>query len=225
MVYCDNPIIYNNFKIELKINEIVVTNFNDKDKYIRCKNKLKLLLLYQYIKLKNEKVKQKIYDYIKYMINIPLHENLIQDIIKNNIKNCSNNKKINNKLRKKRYIMEYRILCEIIEKEVIIKNKKEKSVKYISKLHINIDDYIDYNKNKICDKTQIMNITGTIKTILHTIKDIIDIEVVYIYVTQLIICMHDNDYQNPLFILMKDKILKEINNKSLGSPDFPDMNF
>lgn len=70
MNYYDNPIIYKNYKIEFKTNEIIITNINIKNKYMRCKNKIKLLLLYKYIKFKREKYFYDIGDEINLLLNI-----------------------------------------------------------------------------------------------------------------------------------------------------------
>lgn len=63
MIYCDNPIIYKNYNIDFNSNEIIIKRLNfNKNKYKRCKNKMKILLLYQYVKIKKEIIENNRYN-------------------------------------------------------------------------------------------------------------------------------------------------------------------
>lgn len=247
MIYYDNPINYKNYKIEFKINEIIITNLKYiNNKHIKYKIKLKLLLLHEYVKIKRKKRNDEMVNYIKYMINIPLHENIIQDIIKNiskekepnNLKFNStinnnneiikydnilhvdkNNKKINNKLRRKKYIMEYKNLCKVIKIKVIENPKNFKCSKCkvnncsgYNKIKNNICKFIDYDKNKLYNKEQISFIIAELMKIINIIKNqyVDGIDNIKIYVFHLLNCMKKDNYQNPLFISLKNKLLKEI---------------
>lgn len=233
VVYCDNPTIYKNYKIDFKINEINITNLKYiNNKYIRCKNKLKILLLYEYIKLKRKSYIN-ISNYINYMINIPLHENIVQNIIRNikknkEINNCEkpticineNNKKINNKLRKKKYIMEYKVLCSIINIKIIENSNIFKCFKCINcnnncirynKIKNSICKLIDYKNNKIYNKEEIASIVSDLLKIINILKKISNIDNIIKYVSHLLYCINQNNYQNACFISLKSKFLKEIN--------------
>lgn len=226
MFYYDNPINYQYYKINFEIEEIIIEKISQNNKYIQCKNKLKILLLYEYIKIR----RRKIVNYIKYMINIPLHENIVQNIIKNisyvkneeNIKlkkdkfkfifnynetisremyekyrnkykkhdnvqdifdknKNINNKMINSKLRKKRYIMEYKILCRIIKFKIIenpkfyesiTKIKINKQINYI-KIGNDILKFIDYEQNKLYGIKDITSIIFGLMKIINIIKNIL----------------------------------------------------
>lgn len=158
LVYYDNPTIYKCYKIDFKMDKIIVKKIDLKNKYIKYKNKMILLLLYQYIKVKRKKISR----YIEYMIKVPLHVDIIQNIIQKNKISCenkqnlinTNNKKKHKKLKKKKYIMEYKGFCIIIKSLVIDKNGNH--FRCIPDVKKGIDNYIDYNNNKIYDKPHIM---------------------------------------------------------------------
>lgn len=241
MVYCDNPINHKNYKIEFKINEIIITNLKYiNNKYIRCRNKLKIIILYEYIKIKRKKYDE-IISYVKYMINIPLHENLIQNIVKNisknkdqeknkinktlnivekinilnynNHKNVENikNKLVNKNYYKKKYIIEYKNLCKIIKIKVI--NENQNYFKHLTKIEKDINKCIDYKLNRYLKREDIIFIVADIKKILDMLEEIINIKIVIMYVTQLFNCIYESKYQNPLFIIFKNQLLKEIQQK------------
>lgn len=211
IVFGDSIINHKNYKIEFKINEIIITNLKYiNNKYVGCKNKIKLILLYEYIKIKRNK-HDKIINYVKYMIYIPLHEKVIQKIVKNissKIKEEEKNKLINKKLYKKKYIMEYKNLCKIIKIKVI--NDNQDYFKRFTKIEKDINKHIDYNLNKYLKKKDIIFIISYIKQKLDILEEFLNIKIVIMYVTELFNCIYKNDYQNQAFIIFKKHLLKEI---------------
>lgn len=190
MSYYDNPIKNKNYEINFKTNKIIINDLNIiKNKYIRCKNKIKILLLYEYIKMKKRIFKKT----INYMINVPLHEDIIQKIVKIN----SN-----------RHIIEYKILCDVIKKEVIYKYNNY--FKCNPKISNNIKIYINYDRNKFCNKNEIMNIIIKLKNIIFILKNFMEIHFIVIYINQFYKCLKENMYQNDGFISIKKMINKTI---------------
>lgn len=152
MVYNDNPIIYQYYKINFKTDEIIIENLNQNNKYIHCKNKLKVLLLYEYIKIK----RKKIVGYIKYMINVPLHENIIQNIIKN-MSFVKYEEKL--KLKKKKFKLTFNYNEEDTNEEIYKlykdKNKQYENINILK--YKNIFQTDDFSGGKIEYKENIYN--------------------------------------------------------------------
>lgn len=191
MIYCDNPITYKNYKLTFNENKVSIINLKKiKNKYLIFKNKILLLLLYQYIKIKRKKKLEKINKYINYMIKIPLHENIIQKIIK----------KVTNM-----HDFEYKILCNIIKEKVI----NENTYYFVNiKRYNNINTYINYNKNKIYDKSEIIEILIEIKKIFFKIQKYINIHIFIIYINHFLKCLFKNTYHDYDFISVKNLINK-----------------
>lgn len=201
MVYYDNPIKYKNYKIEFKMDEIIVTEFNNiKKKYTRCINKMILLFLYNYVKIKREN-HEKIINYIFYDVNkeIDIISNIdisIFEDTKNNpiIKICKPDNLIS-KFDVKYHLKKGNTIINDNGK-FYVKNKKQ-NISYVEDSYIlQLLKNINNNYNHILNEIKINKKKNTIN-IIYKCMDIIEFTI-------------DNFYNIPQeYVISKKRSIKK----------------
>lgn len=122
--------------------------------------------------------------------------------------NKKKKKNKNKKLKKKKYLNEYKSLCDIISNVIKIDTRNSNEKDHIPHEHlININEKINYEKNKFYDKNNICNIIMEIANEFEKINDrttCIDALIVYCY--SLLNCFIREDYQYEGLIEIKKNL-------------------